>query len=63
MPLVRRRTKLEECKAPAEKYKCINFINYNRYSKSDKIIINHSSLHRDCPSLPPVLAKYRLNTD
>ena len=55
--------KLQECKAPADQYKCINCINYNRYSKSDKINVNHSSLHRDCPSLQAVLAKYRLNTD
>jgi hypothetical protein len=55
--------KLQDCKAPADQLKCINCSNYNRYSKTDKISENHSSLHRDCPSLQAVLEKYRLNTD
>ena len=55
--------KLQECKAPADQYKCNNCINYNRYSKTDKISENHSSLHKECRSLQAVLAKYKLNTD
>jgi len=55
--------KLKECKAPADQYKCINCMIYNRFSKAEKICVNHSSLHKSCPSLQAVLSKYRQNTD
>jgi hypothetical protein len=61
-PLCAGSHKLKECKAPADQYKCINCMTYNRYSKADEICDSHSSLHRNCPSMHAVLAKYRLNT-
>jgi hypothetical protein len=62
-PLCAGRHKLRECTASSEQHKCINFITYNRYNKSEKIGENHSSLDRNCPSMQAVLAKYRQNTD
>jgi hypothetical protein len=50
--------KLKECKATADQYKCINCMIYNRFSKTEKICVNHSSLHKSCPSLQAVLSKY-----
>jgi hypothetical protein len=61
-PLCAGSHKLKECKAPADQYKCINCMTYNRYSKADKICDNHSSLHMNCPSMQAVLVKYKLNT-
>jgi len=55
--------KLKECRSPAEQYKCINCMTYNRYSKVYKVSQNHSSLDKNCPSMQAVLANYRLNTD
>jgi len=55
--------KLKECRSPAEQYKCVNCMTYNRHSKADKVSENHSSLDKNCPCMQAVLAKYRLNTD
>jgi hypothetical protein len=55
--------KLKGCKAPADQYKCINCMIYNRFSETEKICVNHSSLHKSCPSLQAVLPNYRQNTD
>jgi hypothetical protein len=62
-PLCAGSHKLKDCKAPADQYKCINCMTYNWYSKVGKICDSHSSLHRNCPSMQAVLAKYRQNTD
>jgi hypothetical protein len=62
-PLCAGGNKLKECKALAEHYKCINSMTYNRYSKTDKISENHSSLDKNYPSMQAVLVKYRLNTE
>lgn len=39
--------RLQECKASADQHKRINCIN-NKYSKTDKISVNHTSLHKEC---------------
>jgi hypothetical protein len=62
-PLCAGSHKLKECKAPADQYKCINCMTYNRFSKREKICVNRSSLYRSCSSLQAVLLKYRQNTD
>jgi len=46
---------LKECKAPTDQYKCINCIIYNRLSKTEKICVNHSSMHKSCQSLQAVI--------
>ena len=55
--------KMKECTANAREQKCINYINYNRHNKNDKINENHSALSRDCPSLKAVLTRYRSNSE
>lgn len=62
-PLYAGKHKLKECTAQTTEHKCINCIVYNRYNKNEKINENHSSLHKECPSLQAVLMKYKRNTD
>ena len=55
--------KLKECSASSSDYKCINCVNFNKYSGNTKVCENHSSLDKSCPSLQAVIMKYKLNTD
>ena len=55
--------KLKECSASSSEYKCINCVNFNKYSGNTKVCENHSSLDKSCPSLQAVIMKYKLNTD
>ena len=50
---------LKGCKTPTNKHKYINCMTYNRYSKTEKICENHSSLSKNCPCLHAVITKYR----
>jgi hypothetical protein len=55
--------KLKDCSASSSDYKCINCVNFNKYSRNAKVCENHSSLDKSCPSLQAVITKYKQNTD
>jgi hypothetical protein len=55
--------KLKDCSASPSDYKCINCVNFNKYSGNTKVCKNHSSLDKSCPSLQAVITKYKLTTD
>ncbi|PSN31586.1 hypothetical protein C0J52_27850, partial [Blattella germanica] len=62
-PLCAGNQKLQDCTTPQDGHKCINCITYNKYTKTEKVCVNHSSLNKNCSSLQAVLNKYRQNTD
>ncbi|PSN57598.1 hypothetical protein C0J52_00501 [Blattella germanica] len=62
-PLCAGNHKLQDCTTPQDGHKCINCIIYHKYTKTEKVCVNHSSLNKNCSSLQAVLNKYRQNTD
>lgn len=62
-PIYAGKYKLKDCAASRPKYKCINCEKFNAHNKDRKTQVNHSSLDRNCPSLQPMIAKYRQNTN
>jgi hypothetical protein len=57
------RHELRECTASPKEFKCINCVTYNKYNQNKNIYTKHSSLDKNCLSLPANLEKYRQNTD
>jgi hypothetical protein len=47
--------KLKECNAIKSEHKCINCMAYNKHHQTSQIDTAHSSLDKNCPSLPAVL--------
>jgi hypothetical protein len=54
---------IKACTAPTRDYKCVNCVNFNKYSESAKVRENHSSMEKNGPSLQVVIQKYKLNTE
>ena len=54
---------LKECTVPETEFKCINCITYNKYTKGEKICVNHSALTKTCPSYLAAIRKCIENTD
>ena len=57
-PHCARSHKMHECKAGTESLRCVNCINYNKYSKTTQVNVNHSSLDKSCSCYRVVLKKY-----
>jgi len=55
--------KMHECKAGTESLPRVNCINYNKYSKTTQVNVNHSSLDKSCSCYRAVLKKYIGMTD
>jgi len=55
--------KMHECKAGTESLRCVNCINYNKYSKTTQVNVNHSLLDKSCSFYRAVLQKYIERTD
>jgi len=55
--------KLEDCTAPRDEKKCINFMTYNKYNQIRSINADHTSLDTKCFRMQEMIAKYKRNTD